>query len=84
MTNINQSFDYVKIDLCILILSQSSNPHQMLDYLLTSDAVNPELEAAKEILGELCDIGSYEVDEMIRLRMERLELYDNVASLSVA
>jgi len=34
-----------------------------------------ELEAAKEILSELCDIGSYEVDEMIRLRMERLELY---------
>jgi len=41
---------------------------------MTSNVV-AELEAAKEILSDLCDdIGSFEVDEMIRLRMERWKL----------
>ena len=40
--------------------------------------VNPrmlELEVAKEILGELFDIRTHEVDEMIRQRMEERTLY---------
>jgi hypothetical protein len=41
------------------------------------DEVNPrtlELEVAKEILAELFDIRTHEVDEMIRLRMEERTL----------
>ena len=34
-----------------------------------------ELETAKEILGELFDIRAYEVDEMIRQRIEDWTLY---------
>ena len=42
------------------------------------DVVNPrmlELEVAKEILSELFDIRTHEVDEMIRQRMEERTLY---------
>jgi hypothetical protein len=46
--------------------------------------VNPrmlELEVAKEILSELFDIRSHEVDEMIRRRMEDRILYGQEFSL---
>jgi hypothetical protein len=42
------------------------------------DVVNPrtlELETAKEILAELFDIRTHEVDEMIRQRMKNRTLY---------
>jgi hypothetical protein len=42
------------------------------------DVVNPrmsELEVAKEILAELFDIRTHEIDEMIRRRMEERTLY---------
>jgi hypothetical protein len=42
------------------------------------DVVNPrtlELEVAKEILSELFDIRTHEVNEMIRQRMEERTLY---------
>ena len=45
------------------------------------DVVNPrmlELEVAKEILAELFDIRTHEVDEMIRQSMEERTLYDQV------
>ena len=48
-----------------------SNKKCLVEPRMAPDVVNPrmlELEAAKEILSELCDIGSYLVDEMIRLR----------------
>jgi hypothetical protein len=47
--------------------------------------VNPrtlELETAKEILSELFDIRTHEVDAMIRQRMEERTLYGRVFSLS--
>jgi hypothetical protein len=49
-----------------------SNKKCLVGSRMAPDVVNPrtlELEAAKEILSELCDIGSYLVDEMIRLRL---------------
>jgi hypothetical protein len=49
------------------------------------DVVNPrtlELETAKEILGELFDIKTHEVDEMIRQRMEDRTLYGQEFMLS--
>jgi hypothetical protein len=45
---------------------------------MAPDVVNPrmlELEVAKEILAELFDIRTHEVDEMIRQRMEKRMLY---------
>jgi hypothetical protein len=45
---------------------------QLVGPRMTLEVVNPrtlELEVAKEILSELFDIGSYLVDEMIRLRL---------------
>jgi len=49
------------------------------------DVVNPrmlELEVAKEILSELFDIRTSEVDEMIRQRMEERTLYGQEFYLS--
>jgi hypothetical protein len=49
------------------------------------DVVNPrtlELETAKEILGELFDIRTREVDEMIRQKMEERILYGQEFRLS--
>ncbi len=46
---------------------------------MTTDVVT-ELEA-EEILSELCDIGPYEVDEMIRRWMDAKLLYDQEFSL---
>ena len=43
--------------------------------------VNPrmvELETAKEILAELFDISTHEVDEMIRKRLEERTLYGQI------
>jgi hypothetical protein len=51
------------------------------------DVVHPrmlELEVAKEILSELFDIRTHEVDEMIRQRMEERTLYGGEFSLSAA
>jgi hypothetical protein len=45
---------------------------------MAHDLVNPrtlELETAKEILAELFDIRTREVDEMIRQRLEERTLY---------
>jgi hypothetical protein len=41
-----------------------------------------KLEIAKEILGELFDIRTHEVDEMIRHRMEERTLYGQEFNLS--
>jgi len=41
-----------------------------------------ELEVAKEIFGELFDIRTHEVDEMIRKRMVERVLYDQEFNLS--
>jgi len=51
------------------------------------DVVNPrmvELEVAKEILSELFDIRTHEVDEMIRQRMEERQAYDQAFNLCAA
>jgi len=51
------------------------------------DVVNPrmlELETAKEILSELFDIRTHEVDEMIRQRMEYRTIYGQEFNLSTA
>ena len=51
---------------------------------MAHDAVNPrmlELEVAKEILSELFDIRTNEVDAMIRQRMEERTLYGQEFSL---
>jgi len=50
------------------------------------DAVNRtvELKVAKEILKELFDIRTHEVDSMIRRRMEERTLYGQEFSLSAA
>lgn len=48
------------------------------------DVINPrtlELEVATEILSELFDIRTHEVDEMIRQRMEERTLYGQEFSL---
>jgi hypothetical protein len=48
--------------------------------------VNPrtlELDVAEEILAELFDIRTHEVDEMIRQRMEERALYGQKFYLSV-
>jgi hypothetical protein len=48
------------------------------------DVINPrmsELEVAKEILSELFDIKTHEVDEMIRQRMEARALYGRKLAL---
>jgi hypothetical protein len=53
---------------------------------MLTDVVNPktlELETAKEILAELFDIRTREVDEMIRLRMESRTLYGREFNLSL-
>ena len=45
------------------------------------DVVNPktlELETAKEILSELIDIRTHEVDEMIRQRMKERTFYGQI------
>jgi hypothetical protein len=49
------------------------------------EMVNPrtlELETAKEILAELFDIRTHEVDEMIRQRIEARTLYGREFNLS--
>jgi hypothetical protein len=54
---------------------------QLFGPKMTLDAVNPrtlELEVAKEILAELFDVWTREVDEMIRQRMEERTLYYHV------
>ena len=54
---------------------------------MAPDVVNPktlELETAKEILSELFDIMTHEVDEMIRQRMEERTLYGQEFNLSAA
>jgi hypothetical protein len=51
---------------------------------MAHDVDNPrmiELEVAKEILSELFDIRTHEVDEMIRQRMEERTLYGQEFSL---
>jgi len=51
------------------------------------DVVNPktlELETAKEILGELFDIRTHEVEDMIRQLMEERTLYGQEFDLSTA
>ena len=51
---------------------------------MAPDVVNSrmlELEAAKEILSELFDIRTHEVDDMIRQRMEARILYGQEFSL---
>ncbi|MDD1751856.1 MAG: hypothetical protein LUQ38_02050 [Methanotrichaceae archaeon] len=48
---------------------------------MAHDVVNPrmvELETAKEILAELFDIRTHEVDEMIRKRLEERTLYGQI------
>ena len=55
-----------------------SNKKCLVEPRMAHDEVNPrriELEVAKEILGELFDIRTHEVDEMIRQRMEERTLY---------
>ena len=50
------------------------------------DEINPrmlELETAKEILSELFDIKTHEVNEMIRRRMEDRTRYGQEFNLSV-
>ena len=57
---------------------------QLVGPRMAPDLVNPrmlELEVAKEILGELFDIMTHEVDEMIRQRMEERTLYDQEFNL---
>jgi len=52
---------------------------------MAHDVVNPrmlELETAKEILSELVDNRTHEVDEMIEQRMEERRAYDPEFSLS--
>ncbi len=52
---------------------------------MAPDLVNPrtlELETAKEILGELFDIRTHEVDEMIRQRVDESTTYGQEFSLS--
>ena len=53
-------------------LNKRSGP----DFCIIQDPRSLELKVAKEILGEIFDIKSYEVEEMIRLRMEERPLYD--------
>ena len=51
---------------------------QLVGPWVAPDVVNPrmlELVVAKEILSELFDIRTHEVDEMIRQRMEARTLY---------
>ncbi|MDD1757842.1 MAG: hypothetical protein LUQ22_03825 [Methanotrichaceae archaeon] len=52
---------------------------------MASEAVNHGvLDVIKEILSELFDIRTHEVDEMIWQRMEERTLYDQEFSLSAA
>lgn len=63
-----------------------SNKKCLVGPRMALDVVNPrtlELEVAKEILSELFDIRTHEVDEMIRQRMEERTLYGQEFSLSV-
>jgi hypothetical protein len=58
---------------------------QLVGPRMAHDVVDPmtlELETAKEILAELFDIRTHEIDEMIRLRMEERILYGQEFSLS--
>jgi hypothetical protein len=51
---------------------------QLIGPRMALEMINPrtlELEVAKEILSELFDIRTHEVDEMIRQRMEERTLY---------
>jgi hypothetical protein len=55
-----------------------SNKKQLVGPRMALETINPrtlELETAKEILSELFDIRTHEVDEMIRQRMEERTLY---------
>ena len=64
-----------------------SNKKCLVGPQMAPDVVNPrmlELEVAKEILGELFDIRTHEVDEMIRQRMEERTLYGQEFNLSAA
>ena len=54
---------------------------------MAPDVVNPrmlELEVAKEILSELFDIRTRDVDEMIRQRVEERTLYGRDCNLFAA
>ena len=58
---------------------------QLVGPRMAPDVVNPrmlELEVAKEILSELFDIRTHEVDEMIRQRIEERMLYGEEFSRS--
>jgi hypothetical protein len=58
---------------------------QLVGPRIAHDVVNPrmlELKVAKEILSELFDIRTHEVDEMIRRRVEARTLYGQEFSLS--
>ena len=62
-----------------------SNKKCLVGPRMAPDVVNPrmlELEVAKEILSELFDIRTSEVDEMIRQRMEERTLYGQDFNLS--
>jgi hypothetical protein len=57
---------------------------QLVGPRMALETINPrtlELENAKEILSELFDIGTHEVDEMIRARMEERTLYNRELNL---
>ena len=59
---------------------------QLVGPRMALDVVNPrmlELETAKEILSELFDIRTHEVDEMIRQTMEERALYGQKFSYSL-
>ena len=63
-----------------------SNKKCLVGPQMAHDVVNPrmlELEAAKEILGELFDIRTHEVDEMIRQRMEERTQYGQEFNLEL-
>ncbi|MDD1753624.1 MAG: hypothetical protein LUQ38_11115 [Methanotrichaceae archaeon] len=60
---------------------------QLVGPRMAPERVNPrmsELEVAKEILAELFDIRTHEVDAMIRQRMVERKLYGQEFSLSAA
>jgi hypothetical protein len=63
-----------------------SNKKCLVGPRMALDVVNPmmlELEVAKEILSELFDIRTHEVDDMIRQRMEARTLYGQEFSYSL-
>jgi hypothetical protein len=57
---------------------------QLVGPRMAHDEVNPRdvrVGVAKEILGELFDVRTHEVDEMVRQRMEERTLYGQEFSL---